>query len=114
MAASPPPPGFGPPPGTAAGGGPWAGPGGEAPPAPVTNGFAIASLVCGIAGLAICPATAIAAVILGPLALRQMATYPGHYEGRRMAVVGQILGWLGIVGWGAVGAFVAALTLYST
>jgi hypothetical protein len=53
-------------------------------------------------------------VILGPLALRQMATYPGHYEGRRMAVVGQILGWLGIVGWGAVGAFVAALTLYST
>jgi hypothetical protein len=65
-------------------------------PPRATSGLAIGSLVCGIFwvwGLG-----AIAAVVLGHLALRQIRREPLRLKGRGMAIAGIILGWLGIVG----------------
>ena len=78
----PPPQGFGPPPGQGYG------------PSRSTHGKAIAALVCGIAGFVVCPLTAIAAVILGPQAKREIAAEPGRYEGEGLAKAGQIIGWV--------------------
>lgn len=83
----PPPPGYGPPPG-----GPYGGYG----PGRSTNGKAIAALVCGIAAFVVCPLTAIAAVILGPQAKREIEAQPDRYDGTGMAKAGQILGWVAI------------------
>ena len=59
-----------------------------------TNGKAIAALVCGIAGFVVCPLTAIAAVILGPQAKREIAEAPDRFDGEGLAKAGQILGWV--------------------
>ena len=89
----PPPPGYGAPPG-----GPYGGYG----PTRSTNGKAIAALVCGVAGFVFCPLTAIAAVILGPQAKREISEQPDRYDGTGLAQAGQILGWVNIALW-AVG-----------
>lgn len=87
MASYPPPPpppqGFGPPPGQGGYG-----------PTRSTHGKAIAALICGIASFVVCPLTAIAAVILGPQAKREIAAEPNRYEGEGLAKAGQILGWV--------------------
>lgn len=59
------------------------------------SGLAIGSLVCAIFALG--PGS-IAAVILGYLALRQIRRDPLRINGKRMAIAGLILGWLGILG----------------
>jgi len=82
----PPPPGYGPPPGSS----------GSYSPVRSTHGKAIAALICGIAGLVICPFAGIAAVILGPQAKRDIAAEPQRYDGNGMAQAGQILGWIAI------------------
>lgn len=85
MASYPPPPpqGYGPPPG-------------QYGPSRSTNGKAIASLICAIAGFVVCPLTFIAAVILAPQAKREIAAEPGRYEGEGLAKAGQIIGWIGV------------------
>jgi hypothetical protein len=44
----------------------------------------------------VCPLTAIAAVILGPQARREIAAQPDRYEGDGLAKAGTIIGWVGI------------------
>jgi hypothetical protein len=80
------PPGYGPP------GGQYGGYG----PTRSTNGKAIAALICGIAAFVVCPLTAIAAVILGPQAKREIAAQPDRYDGAGMAQAGVILGWVAL------------------
>jgi hypothetical protein len=65
-------------------------------PPRTTNGLAIASLVCGL--FWVCGLGSIAAVILGYVALRQIRREPLRLKGRRMAIAGISLGWLGILG----------------
>jgi hypothetical protein len=98
----PPPPGYGPPPGGPYGGygpppggpppgGPYGYPGGYGP-ARTTN-----ALVCGVASLITCALpVGIAAVILGPMAKREIAAQPDRYDGTGMALAGQILGWIAV------------------
>ncbi len=111
----PPPPGYGgPPPGSYGG----------FPPTRSTNGKAIAALVCGICAFVVCPLTAIAAVVLGPQAKREIAAQPDRFDGAGMALAGQILGWvmvgLIVVGIGlvilliALGAFATSSTDYES
>jgi len=59
-----------------------------------TNGKAIATLICGIAGFMVCPLVAIAAVILGPQAKKEIAAEPDRYDGDGLAKAGQIVGWI--------------------
>jgi hypothetical protein len=69
-----------------------------ATPAPVsTNTMAILSLVAGIAGLSVLPFLgSIVAVILGPIAKRDIAASGGAQTGEGLATAGTILGWVGI------------------
>lgn len=86
------PPGWASPPGTPG----WGGP--PPPPMPRTNGLAIASLVCGIAGIAMClgPLGSVPALITGYNARRQIDATGGVQEGRGMAIAGIVLGWVGV------------------
>ncbi|WP_370485147.1 DUF4190 domain-containing protein [Mycobacterium sp. pUA109] len=69
-------------------------PGGYDPYRPVaqsgTNGMAIGSLICSLAGLFTCGVTAIVGVILGLVAMQQVKTT--GQEGRGMALAGVIVG----------------------
>ena len=97
----PPPPGYGgPPPGYGPPGGY-----GSYPPSRTTNGKAIAALICGVCAFVVCPLTAIAAVILGPQAKREIAAQPDRQEGTGLAQAGQILGWIMV-------AFMVATALF--
>ncbi len=103
----PPPQGFGPPPGQGYG------------PTRSTHGKAIAARICGIAGFVVCPLTAIAAVILGPQAKREIAAEPHRYEGEGLAKAGQIIGWVCLGFWLLLGLafvviFVVAASTTST
>lgn len=61
------------------------------PPNPnPTNGMAIGSLICSIAGLLTCAATSVVGVVLGIIALNQIKR-TGE-EGRGMALAGVIIG----------------------
>jgi len=60
-------------------------------PPPRTNGLAIASFVLGILGFAIIP------VILGHIALSQINSR--GEGGKVFAIIGLVLGYLGIVAW---------------
>ena len=64
---------------------------------PQTNGMAIASLVLGIASIAMClgPFAAIPALITGYKARTEIDRTGGVQEGRAMAVAGIVLGWVG-------------------
>ncbi len=69
-----------------------------AAPAPAsTNTMAILSLIAGIAGLSVLPFIgSIVAVILGPIAKRDIAASGGAQGGEGLATAGTILGWVGI------------------
>ena len=91
---APPPPGSPPPPPPAAGG--W-----YAPPPPgvqraSTNGFAVASLVLGIAVLCTGIIGGILAVVFGYIALGRIADSEGRLRGRGMAITGIVFGWIAI------------------
>jgi Domain of unknown function (DUF4190) len=65
-----------------------------------TSGLAIGSLVCGIfwvGGMG-----AVAALILGYLALRQIRREPLRVKGKGIAIAGIVLGWVGVAGLAAV------------
>jgi hypothetical protein len=62
-----------------------------------TSGQAIASLVLGIGGLTFLPLVgSIIAVILGPMARSEIRRRPDQVSGDGVALVGMILGWIGI------------------
>lgn len=62
---------------------------------PTTSGLAIASLVCGIAGLVSCIVIlGIPAVVCGHMAMNQIARSPVPMVGRGMAIAGLICGYL--------------------
>jgi hypothetical protein len=68
-----------------------------APASAPTNTMAILSLVAGIAGLSVVPFIgSIVAVILGPIAKRDIAASGGAQGGEGLATAGTILGWVGI------------------
>jgi hypothetical protein len=72
------------------------------PPAPggaratTTNGFAIASLVLGIAQIFLCVIGGILALVFGYIARNQIDQSGGTQGGRGMAVAGIVLGWIGV------------------
>ena len=69
-----------------------------APPAD-TNGFAVASLVCGILGVVfpfIPFIRSLLAIVFAGRGKRQIDGSGGLQTGRGLAVAGQILGWVGI------------------
>lgn len=88
-----------------------AGTGWQAPPPPPfpgsgnkQQGFAIASLICGLLSIVCCMGlfTGIPAVILGIIAMNKEKADPANYGGRGMALGGAITGGLGILlslGW---------------
>jgi hypothetical protein len=78
---------------------------GAAPAAKRKNGAAIASLVCGIVGC-VPFITSLLAVVLGIVGLRK-ARDP-NVGGKTLAIVGVVLGLIGIAGWGLFGG-----TLYT-
>jgi uncharacterized membrane protein len=69
--------------------------------AQTTNGLAIAALVCGLASFVTC-VSAIAAVILGHMARKQIRESGGQQGGDGMALAGLIIGYI----------FIALLVLY--
>ena len=60
--------------------------------------MAIASLILGIAGIAVClgPFGAVPALILGYKARDEIDRTGGVQQGRGMAVAGIVLGWIGV------------------
>ncbi|HEY8961435.1 MAG TPA: GYF domain-containing protein [Luteolibacter sp.] len=81
------------------------------PVAPVSQGQAIASMVCGIISLVICCAwfisgpLAIVAVALGHVAVSKAKNDPARFGGKGMARAGLITGYLGLLGSIAMLAF---------
>ncbi len=74
-------------------------------PTPGSNGLAIAALCCGLLG--IFPLAAIAAIVLGIVALSQLQRR--IQRGRGMAIAGIVLGGLWLVGWTAALIFAASV-----
>lgn len=65
---------------------------------PPTSGLAIASLICGIAGLVTCMLLpGIPAVICGHMAMNQIANSPLPMVGRGMAISGLVCGYLSVL-----------------
>lgn len=59
---------------------------------------ALASLLCGIVGIAFCGIfTGIPAVVLAKQARASIAEDPTQYSGGGMAIVGMVLGWIAIL-----------------
>jgi hypothetical protein len=80
-----------------------------APPAG-TSGKATASLVLGICSLFFCLLTAVPAIVLGALALKDIGTSRGRLGGRGMAISGLVLGVLFLTLWaGGVALLVPAV-----
>jgi hypothetical protein len=66
-------------------------------PKPLNHGYAVTSLICGIASLT-CSGifTGIPAIILGRMARRKIAESGGRFGGIGMARWGMILGWISV------------------
>lgn len=88
--------------------------------APPTNGLALASMICGLAGLLgnvfvaflVMPFfVSLAAVILGHVALSQLKKRPGT-GGRGMAITGLVTGYVA-VGFAAIAVIVGLVALLS-
>ncbi len=62
-----------------------------------TNGLAVASLVLGIVGWALCGVGSIVAIVLGLVARNQIRASGGQEAGDGMATAGVILGCVGLV-----------------
>ncbi len=84
-------------------------PSGYRPSRPGTNGFAVASLVLGIAQIFLCFIGTILALVFGYIGKSQIDRSGGTQGGRGMAVAGIVLGWVG-VGLGALWVILAATT----
>lgn len=75
-----------------------------APIGPVSQGQAIASMVCGIVSLVICclwfvsAPLAIVAVALGHVAISKVKNDPARFGGKGMARAGLITGYIGLLG----------------
>ena len=80
---------------------------------PSTNGMAIASLVCSLAGLATCGVTSIVGAILGHVARRQIRERGDGVDG--LALAGIISGWIifALYGLGIAAYIVFAIILVS-
>ena len=62
-----------------------------------TSGMAIAALILGISGLTFLPLLgSIIAVILGPMARSDIRRRPDEVSGDGIALIGLVLGWIGI------------------
>jgi peptidoglycan/LPS O-acetylase OafA/YrhL len=79
-----------------------------APVGPTTNGFAVASLVLGIAGFLLCFVGGILALVFGYKARREIDASGGRQTGRGMAVAGIVLGWVWV---GLALAYVAVIVI---
>lgn len=67
------------------------------PSGPRTEGFAIASLACGIGAFFVIPVVgSILAIAFGSIARRRIAEDP-NLQGAEMARAGIIIGWVGLV-----------------
>lgn len=71
--------------------GPYAAPGYYGPPAKSTNGLAIASLICSLAGLLTCLSAPVG-IVLGHIALSQIKREGSN--GRGLAIGGLVIGYL--------------------
>lgn len=72
-------------------------PGYAGPMLPATSGWAIASLICSIAGwLGFWFVGHLLGVIFGHLALREIAASEGRIEGRGLATAGLVVGYIGL------------------
>jgi hypothetical protein len=76
-----------------------------------TSSLAIASMIMGIVGIVILPCS-ILAIIFGHIASRDIARSQGTLEGRTMAVVGMVFGYI-VVGIAFVVAVVVSLLLFT-
>jgi hypothetical protein len=62
-----------------------------------TNGYAVASLVLGITGLAVLPVIAsVLALVFGYMGRNEIDRSGGAQGGRGLAVAGIVLGWVGV------------------
>ena len=68
---------------------------GVSPPVQTTSGLAVAALVTGLFFWCFV-VPGVVAVVLGYLALEQIADSGGAKRGRGMAIAGIVLGWVGI------------------
>jgi hypothetical protein len=68
----------------------------EAQARPTTSGFAVASLVLGIAIFCTGIIGGILAVVFGNLALARIDAAQGAQRGRGLAIAGIVLGWIAI------------------
>jgi hypothetical protein len=85
-------------------GAPVAGPGPVAPAAR-TNGYAIASLACGLGQLAVGPLATIPAIVFGHMAMNQIRR-TGE-QGTGLAIAGLVLGWGAVI----LGIIVAVIAI---
>lgn len=64
-----------------------------------TNIWAVVSLICGILGLSIVPLLgSIIAIITGHMACKDIQLQPDRYDGKGLAIVGLVLGYVVVVG----------------
>jgi hypothetical protein len=67
------------------------------PPAPRTDGLAIAAMVCGIAGFVACGVPSLVGLVLGFVSRGRIKRSNGMLTGSGMALTGIILGFVWIV-----------------
>ncbi|MBE3070973.1 MAG: DUF4190 domain-containing protein [Planctomycetes bacterium] len=80
------------------------------PAAPRTSGLAVASLVCGLAGVCTCGLGGLIGLVLGLVGLRRIRRSGGRLTGRGLAVGGVVVSVLGL----ALGALVLVLASVGT
>lgn len=68
-------------------------PGGCGPPAPETNGVALAAMAVSLFAIIFGPVVGVVGLVLGHVALRQIKRQPHRYEGRGAALTGVLVGW---------------------
>lgn len=96
---TPPPGGYGqPPPGPPGYGAPQPQPQYGYSAAPKSNGLAIASLVCGLAGILTCGVASLAAIPLGFVAISQINKSNGTQTGKGLAIGGIVTGFIVVIG----------------
>lgn len=85
---------------------------GQTPIYPQTSSLAVISLVSGIASYFIVPMLgAIAAIITGNMAKKEIKESAGHLTGDGMAQAGLILGWINI-GLATIGLIITMLVIF--
>ena len=82
-------------------------------PGPKTSGLAVASLICGIAGLYTCGVGGLVGLVLGIVAMGRIKRSGGELEGRGLAVAGLVVSIIAIVLGAAIIAGTAAFWFYA-